>query len=510
MCKNYLFLDGKGIKMPSFRCFLIGIALLALLSSSQASLITVGQNGCDFYRIDAALDSAGAGDTIEVQSGEYSVNLNITVPLLTLRGKDTGNGRPVLRAGSSTADIESQDAGITEMAVRSGGTAIAIREFGCTIDGFDITGVTWPVPYGTGEHNDIIGDAAIRVYSDGNAISNNTFYGSDLTAIGLWNCSNNRILNNTIKDIPYGYAVELYNSHQNTIQGNRLVHNDWGIEMQRSDGNAIEENEIVGSINDAVRAVHCNFSIVSGNIITESGWESEYDANGNGISLVGSMGLISGNLISRNRGYGVLIESIFWDNYPADESYENLIHRNRIRDNGRDGVRLEESWDNSIWDNNITSNQGDGISLALSHNNTIELNNITRNRNGIDLQQSNYTEIANSTISDAEKAGILLGGYCTGSRLTANQISNCTEGINISGSYGNFIYRNNLSLNGKPAWDDGANSWDKDGTGNYYGHADCQDQDGGGICDSPYTIPGGSNVDQYPLARWVKTVSLSG
>jgi parallel beta-helix repeat protein len=213
--------------MPSIAHMIIGFFLIASVALSQDSVITVGPNGCDFYRIEAALDSARPGDIIEVQSGEYYVNLNITTPLLTLRGKDTGEGRPVLRAGSSTADIEDRGIGITEMTVKTGGTVIAIREFGCTVDGFDITGVIPPVPYGSGEHNDLIGNAAIRVYSDGNTISNNTFYGNELTAIGLWNCSNNRIHNNTIRDIPFGYGVELYNSHQNSIEDNEILHNPY-------------------------------------------------------------------------------------------------------------------------------------------------------------------------------------------------------------------------------------------------------------------------------------------
>jgi parallel beta-helix repeat protein len=494
--------------MSSITHLLIGIILIASITSSQATVITVGQQGCDFYRIEAALDSAGPGDIIEVQSGEYYVNLNITVPLLVLRGKDTGNGRPVLRAGSSTADIEQSGNGMTEMVVKSGGTAIAIREFGCIIDGFDITGVTWPVPYGSGEHNDLIGNAAIRVYSDGNTISNNTFYGSDLTAIGLWNCSNNRIINNTIKDIPFGYAVELYNSHQNNIEGNKLIQNHWGIEMQRSDSNIIEGNEITDSINDAIKAMKCNFSIISGNTITGSGWESEFESNGKGIYLVGSMGLISNNLILSNRGYGIYIESIFWNNYPADESYENLIHRNKIRGNGKDGICLVKSWQNHLWDNNITANQGDGISLAFSHNNTVESSNISKNQHGILLHQSNYTEIANSTIMDEAKSGILLDQYCTGNTLATNIVSNSTEGINISGSsHGNTIFGNNLTSNVQPAWDEAANSWDKEGKGNYYGQMDCKDQDSNGICDSPYPIAGGSSVDRYPLVSWTRMQS---
>jgi parallel beta-helix repeat protein len=383
------------------------ISLSALSQASHESVITVGPQGCDFYRIEAALDSAGPGDIIEVQSGEYYVNLNITTPLITLRGIDTGNGRPILRAGSSTADIEERGIGVTEMTVMTGGTAIAIREFGCIVDGFDITGVIQPVPYGAGEHNDLIGNAGIRVYSDGNTISNNTFYDNELTAIGLWNCSNNKIINNTIKDIPFGYAVELYNSNATIIEGNKLLHNHWGIEMQRSDSNTIEGNEIADSINDAIKAMKCNFSIISGNTITGSGWESEFESNGKGIYLVGSMGVISNNLILSNRGYGIYIESIFWNNYPADESYDNFIHKNKIRHNGKDGISLVKSWENQLWDNNISANHGNGIGLTFSHNNTIELSNISKNQHGILLYHSNYTRIANSTIADETRGGII-------------------------------------------------------------------------------------------------------
>lgn len=490
--------------MLSVSRFLITIIVLASMSLSQASVITVGERGCDFYRIEAAIDSAAPGDTIEVHSGEYNVNLNITTPLLTLMGKDTGEGRPVLRAGSSSAYIEKSGEGLTEMTVKSGGTAIAIREFGCKVDGFEITGVTWPTPYGSGEHNDLIGDAAIRVYSDGNTISNNTFYGSDLTALGLWNCSNNRIVNNTIKDIAFGYAMNIYNSHQNIIEGNLLIHNDWGIEMQRSDSNIIEENEIRDSINDAIRAVKCNFSIISENTIVGSGWESEYEGNGNGIYMVGCNGLISNNLISSNRVCGIYMESILWDNYPADECYDNFVFRNKVRNNGQDGIRLSKSWQNSLWENNITANQGDGIGFILSHNNTLESNNISQSRRGVLLDQSNYTKILNSTIVDQSEGGIILSQSCYGSTIESNIISNSSQSLNISaGCFENMIFANNLTLNPQPPWDGGGNYWDKDGKGNYYGQEDCQDSDSNGICDSPYLIAGGSNADRYPLARWM-------
>ena len=491
--------------MPSITHLIIVFFLIVSPALSQESVITVGPKGCDFYRIEAAIDSASPGDTIEVHSGEYYVNLNITTPLLTLQGKDTGNGRPVLRAGSSTADVENRGIGMTEMTVKTGGTAIAIREFGCKVDGFDITGIIRPFPSGSGEHNDLIGDAGIRVYSDGNTISNNTFYRNELTAIGLWNCSNNRIINNTIKDIPFGYAVELYNSNGTVIEGNQILHNDWGIEMQRSDSSTIEGNEIRDSINDAIRAMECNFTIISANIITGSGWESEFEGNGKGIFLLGSMSLITNNLIDQNRDDGIHIESIYWNNLPADVSYDNFIHKNKIRHNGKDGISLLKSWDNQLWNNNITANHGNGIVLTLSNNNTLEESNTSENLRGMFLYQSNYTMIANSTIIDEMRGGIVLDQYCTGNTLACNMISNSTEGINISGgSSGNMIFGNNLSANAQPAWDFSSNTWDKDGRGNFYGQRNCRDKDSDGICDLPYLIAGGASIDRYPLASWTK------
>ncbi len=550
------------------------IMLIAFSCLSQAATITVGEKGCDFYRIEAALDAADPGDVIEVHSGEYLVNLNITTPSVVLRGNDTGFGLPVLRAGSSTADIESEPAGLTEMVQTSGGTAIAIRADFVTVENFVITGVTWPVPYGTGEHNDIIGNAGIRVYSDFNKILNNTFEGDDLTAIGIWNASNNQILGNTIKGIPYGYGMILYNSPYNNIEKNVLFHNDWGIEISKSDSTTIKENEIRESVNDGIVVYESNFTMITENIISRNGFESEFEGNGKGIRLQGSDGLIANNVISFNRDDGVHVESIFWEycSEPpcgAEESFGNLIINNRIQGNGKDGIRLEKTWNNQIWENNITSNHANGISFVLSNNNTAELNNVNKSDHGIYLDRSNFTKVNNNTITEVEKTGIriwstigasaqnntliddpvgiALEESCTGILLARNNVTNSTEGVNLSGgssdnqlrdnrirscktgvvlagairnvivgneiaenllglladasSSGNSITGNDISNNGVAARDEGDNRYDDGSMGNFWGSDACDDADGDGVCDGPRPIPGGRNADGFPLAR---------
>lgn len=444
--------------------------LIWFLPISQASTITVGQDGCDFYRLEAALDAAETGDVIEVHSGDYWVNLNITTPFIVLRGNDTGAGLPVLHAGSSTAEIEETAGDTTFMTEKAGGTAVAIRADFVTIEGFVITDVTWPRPYDSGENNDLIGNAGIKVYSDFNKIMNITFIGNDLTAIGLWNSSNNQIMRNTIKDIPYGYGIELYGSQNNEIRENVIVHNNCGIEVQRCDGTVIDGNAIMENINDGITIYNSNSTFITGNIISRNGHESEYDGNGIGIRLQGSTSLISRNVISHNRNAGIKIYSIFWEYcaYPPcgeDESYENLVIDNRIEGNGNDGVQLEKTWRNYIIRNNITSNHGKGIGLMLSNNNTIDENNITMNDHGVYLDRSNYTKVNNNTINETEKVGIYMwscmnsyaynntlisGQDCIAleessqdNKLIMNRISNATVGINITtGSSANRLERN--------------------------------------------------------------------
>jgi len=80
-------------------------------------------------------------------------------------------------------------------------------------------------------------------------------------------------------------------------------------------------------------------------------------------------------------------------------------------------------------------------------------------------------------------------------------------GINIgSSSNNNTIYHNNLIDNVRQAYDAGNNTWDNGypSGGNYWSDFDepsegAYDNNSDGIVDTPYSIPGGSNQDRYPL-----------
>ncbi|MHC1631377.1 MAG: hypothetical protein ACXQT4_03650 [Methanotrichaceae archaeon] len=75
------------------KSLLILIILTLLLMVAQADKITVGKTNCGYISIQNAIDAAKPGDFLEVQSGIYYENINVTKPLIL-----KGIGMPVVDA----------------------------------------------------------------------------------------------------------------------------------------------------------------------------------------------------------------------------------------------------------------------------------------------------------------------------------------------------------------------------------------------------------------------------
>lgn len=113
-----------------------------------------------------------------------------------------------------------------------------------------------------------------------------------------------------------------------------------------------------------------------------------------------------------------------------------------------------------------SKNNPDGISIYDSNNNIINENNIENNFwNGIRVQ-----------------------GYSLSTGPSGNIISE-----------NDLIKNGATSGSGNNAYDTGSNNWDDGTMGNYYSDNSCTNIHNIFICDQPYSIPGGSNVDRYPL-----------
>ena len=167
------------------------------------------------------------------------------------------------------------------------------------------------------------------------------------------------------------------------------------------------------------------------------------------------------------------------------------------------GIKFHASSGNQIQDNKIVNNDI-GLWLYRSHANNITNNLISDNcGHGLFLNYSSLANtIANNQIKNNEMSGILLDEASRGNLIAGNHIEGNEIGIKITnGSDGNMIHHNSF-INNKEynAFDSSSNIWDDNvGEGNYWDDYDGIDENGDGIGDTPYYIPGGDNKDRYPL-----------
>jgi parallel beta-helix repeat protein len=167
------------------------------------------------------------------------------------------------------------------------------------------------------------------------------------------------------------------------------------------------------------------------------------------------------------------------------ESSDNIIYKNTFRDCER-GVYLYPSTSvGNVVCNNVISDFGDGgIYLAFSSGNWI------------------YSNIT----GDGQDRGITLAGASANS-IYGNTIKDCYYGLFMEYSNNNKIHHNNF-MNSTTyhaySYAGSGNIWDMGNAyGNYWSNASCTDSNSDGVCDSYYSIAGGSEQDPHPLvAAW--------
>ncbi len=163
----------------------------------------------NYLTIQSAVDAAGAGDTVIVESGTYRENvvLNTTI---TLRGIDTGEGLPVIDACGNSS-------------------ALSVTANGVTVEGVVLTGA--------GEE---YGDAGLYVEADNTTLVNLTAWENACEGIVIYDSKNAALtgcsaLSNT------GYGIYIEDSSGSTLNNCSANGNGVGIEVTNSPGSTLTD-----------------------------------------------------------------------------------------------------------------------------------------------------------------------------------------------------------------------------------------------------------------------------
>lgn len=308
----------------------------------------------DFSSIQAAINAAYKGDTVQVRAGTYCENVVLNKTLV-LVGENPQN-TIVSGNASVTLNITVDNATVT----------------GFTIKGGTVTG--------------------IEVSSDYNNINGNTMTNN---SIGLWVHKNyNNITENNMTANP-NCGISLENAFFTRITGN-LISGCKGtaIDFRYSGNNLLLENNINGSSSSFVilLAASSSYNVLTGNNLTGGSnaiiIQCDEGANNNEISgnnITGTNGNAmsgiclfssSNNNISRNNvthcWEGIGLHNLF------GPSLNNTVSANCLTSNLQ-GIRLIRCLNNTISGNNITANSWYGIGILSSDNNAIYHNSLVDN-----------------------------------------------------------------------------------------------------------------------------------
>lgn len=175
-------------------------------------------------------------------------------------------------------------------------------------------------------------------------------------------------------------------------------------------------------------------------------------------------------------------------------SNNNHIYNNNL-DQNRYGVKL--SGDSNIIENNTITSNGRGVLIQHSTNGKIIGNNITDSGNGVEIvyADTQYNEISYNNIAFNSYAFYITDG----------SNNNTIHHNNISDTWWDHVWDETYANNWDNGYPSGGNCWDDYVAWDQYIGPD-QDQPGSDgigdmfyIVESVFTIPGLSNIDEYPL-----------
>ncbi len=239
--------------------------------------------------------------------------------------------------------------------------------------------------------------------------------------------TNVTISGNTITDSDHGIRVSMF-LHSNSVLGNVIENNTYGIYMTQSANNTFRDNQLINNVHSfwtncelSVQMRHFINDIDASNTIDGKPiiyWVSERDktvpSGAAYVALVNCSGITVKDQTLTDNSQGVLVIA----------TNHSVITRNHIENNGY-GITLFAPYEmcvgNTITENNITANTVDGINSWNSEDTIIIGNTITNNQeNGINFFDSRDAFISENTLFGNTEENLKIWGNDSNNNTVAD------------------------------------------------------------------------------------------
>jgi len=289
-------------------------------------------------------------------------------------------------------------------------------------------------------------NAAIVIRANDVSLRDMTIFGSQ-AGVQAENSDHLAVQNSTLESCNTGVSLSHCSSCK--VEGCRFTNSKKnGLDVQLCDDFAMENSSIINSSNAGLLLKESDKCQVQDNL---------FSGNLFGLALWNS----SCSQVRRNRAdhnyYGILI---------TDSSNHNTIADNVVEENSRGEIV-----------------KGFGVGISLQENSSINL--VIRN-----TAKKNFS-------------GLEVSRGCKLNAIFGNNASDNSHGIRLNENRNNLIFGNNFYNNNINAYENASlNIWNTT-FGNYYSDYHGKDENGDGIGDQPYALPGqdSKSNDYQPLIK---------
>jgi len=367
---------GERVAIAAAFVLFIGLAALPVV----ARTITVGPSGCQYTRIQAAIDTAQRGDTVFVEAGTYEEHIDFRDGI-TLQGAGWQYTK-ITCAGASNA--------VTARGIASG-----------RMDGFSI------------EHSGSGNYCAVALYSSDLTIARCRVTTSQHSGICITKASNPTIEGNIVRGNSQ-YGIYIYGDAKGTIRGNEISENGRaGILVKDGASPLVTGNTLCGNADSGIHVLGSAKGTIQDNEIFENGLS--------GVSIKDeATPLVERNVVRDNAQCGIYVYGAAKGTIQDNEIYGNghsglcisgeanpLVEGNIVRINVRNGIYVYGDAEGTIRDNEINENGASGLCVKDAAKPLVESNAIAQNeRFGITVFGSSEWTIRNNVIYESSLSGI--------------------------------------------------------------------------------------------------------